>query len=83
MAFSNDGGSEFPPELIKFMGRKWVVSILREFEIADSLTQKELKQKFAIPTKTLANIFMEMNTFGLLLKHRKMSFSYISILHSI
>lgn len=53
-----------PPEIIHFVGKKWVVPIFKEFATHKQVRFGELKDKFSITPKVLSEILGEMKDFG-------------------
>lgn len=69
---SNNSG--FPPEIIRFIGKKWVIQILKEGRTNKQIRFGELKKKFGITPKVLSEILGEMKDLGLIKKETKKSF---------
>lgn len=72
MAKSNNAG--FPPEIIRFVGKKWVVPIFKEFDNKTQIRFGELKQKFGVTSKVLSEVLGEMQSFGFIEKQDNKSF---------
>ena len=64
----------FPPEIVRFLGKKWVVRIFKELQNNSQVRFGELKQKFGITSKVLAQVLNEMNDFGFVNKHTNKTF---------
>lgn len=71
---STDNDLGFPPEIIRFIGKKWVVPIFKEFENSQQVRFSEFKQKFRITSKVLSEILGEMKDLGFIDKQEKKSF---------
>lgn len=71
-SIGNDLG--FPPEIIRFIGKKWVVPIFKEIESSQQVRFSEFKQKFRITSKVLSEILGEMKDLGFIDKHEIKSF---------
>jgi len=74
MTKSIDNNLGFPPEIIRFVGKKWVVPIFKEFDNAAQIRFGDLKQKFGITSKVLAEVLGEMQNFGFIDKQDHKSF---------
>lgn len=64
----------FPPEIIRFVGKKWVVPIFKEFDNKTQIRFGELKQKFGVTSKVLSEVLGEMQSFGFIEKQDIKSF---------
>jgi DNA-binding HxlR family transcriptional regulator len=74
MTNSTDNELGFPPEIIRFIGKKWVVPIFKEFESNQQVRFSEFKQKFKITSKVLSEILGEMKDLGFIDKQEKKLF---------
>lgn len=74
MINSTDNDLGFPSEIIRFIGKKWVVPIFKEFENSQQVRFSEFKQKFRITSKVLSEILGEMKDLGFIDKQEKRSF---------
>ena len=74
MTSSKDNNLGFPPEIIRFVGKKWVVPIFKEFETHEKIKFGELKKTFSITSKVLSDILKEMKQFGFIIKHSERMF---------
>ena len=66
--------SGFPPKMIRFLGKKWVVLILRECEKKKQVRFRDLKVKFGITSKVLSEVLREMKDMGFVNKSEEKSF---------
>ncbi len=64
----------FPSEIIRFVGKKWVVPIFKEFDNITQIRFGDLKQKFGITSKVLSAVLGEMQSFGFIDKQDHKSF---------
>lgn len=74
MTNSKDNELGFPPEIIRFIGKKWVVPIFKEFENNQQVRFSNFKQKFKITSKVLSEILGEMKDYGFIEKQEKKLF---------
>lgn len=70
--FSNEN-SGFPLTIVRFLGKKWAISIFKEFKTSEKRFG-ELKEKFSITSKVLSEILSEMQCFGLIIKSDRKTF---------
>lgn len=74
MTKSGNSNLGFPPEIIRFVGKKWVVPIFKEFDSTTQIRFGELKRKFGITSKVLSEVLGEMHSFGFLNKQDNKTF---------
>ncbi|MFQ5782161.1 MAG: winged helix-turn-helix transcriptional regulator [Nitrosopumilus sp.] len=64
----------FPPEIVRFVGKKWVIPLFKEFENNPQIRFGEIKQKFGITSKVLSEVLDEMKKFRFINKQGNKSF---------
>ena len=74
MTKSEKNNFGFPPEIVRFVGKKWVIPLFKEFEDNSQIRFGEIKQKFGITSKVLSEILNEMQSFDFIKKHENKSF---------